>query len=128
MLKRFLYLIFLLVLVFPMGVSAQDDVRLAYLQIDLWPEYDRSEMLVILRASLAADVSLPVDVTFRIPAAAGEPNAVAVRQPDGSLFTEKYERQVEEQWAYITFKATTPDIQVEYYDPQLEKSDDARHY
>ena len=87
MLKRFLYLIFLLVLVFPMGVSAQDDVRLAYLQIDLWPEYDRSEMLVILRASLAADVSLPVDVTFRSPAAAGEPNAVAVRQPDGSLFT-----------------------------------------
>ena len=62
----------------PVSIHAQDEVRLAYLQVDLWPEYDRPEMLVILRASLAADVSLPVDVTFRIPAAVGDPNAVAV--------------------------------------------------
>ncbi|MBC8508791.1 MAG: zinc ribbon domain-containing protein [Anaerolineales bacterium] len=128
MTKRFLLLVFLLVLVIPMGVQAQDEIRLAYLQVDLWPEYDRPEMLVIFRASLAADVSLPVDVTFRIPAAVGDPNAVAVRQPDGALLNAMYESQTEAQWTYVTVSATSPDIQLEYYDPQLEKSDDDRRF
>ena len=128
MTKRFFLLVFILVLLIPMGIRAQDEVRLAYLQVDLWPEYDRPEMLVILRASLAADVSLPVDVTFRIPAAVGAPNAVAVLQPDGSLLNAMYETQTEALWTYVTVTATSPDIQLEYYDPQLEKSDDARHF
>jgi len=128
MLKRCLVIIFLLVLLIPMGVGAQEEIQLAYLQIDLWPEYDRPEMLVILRASLAADVSLPVDVTFRIPAAAGEPNAVAVRQPDGALLNAMYERQEETQWAYVTVTATAPDIQFEYYDPQIEITGTDRHF
>jgi len=85
-------------------------------------------MLVILRASLAADVSLPVEVTFRIPAAAGEPNAVAVRQPDGALLNAMFEQRAETQWSYVTVTATSPDIQLEYYDPQLEKRDDTRHF
>ncbi|MEW6405319.1 MAG: zinc ribbon domain-containing protein [Chloroflexota bacterium] len=126
--KQYAVFLLLLLVMIPAEVSAQDEVRLAYLQVDLWPEYDRPEMLVILRASLAAEVTLPVDVTFRIPAAAGEPHAVAARQPDGALLNAIYERQVEEQWAYVTITATTPDIQFEYYDPQLEKKDDARHY
>jgi len=128
MLKRFILFIFLLVLLIPVGVRAQDEIRLAYLQIDLWPEYDRPEMLVILRASLAADVPLPVDVTFRIPTAAGEPNAVAVRQPDGALLNTMYELQAEAQWAYVTVTATAPDIQLEYYDPQIEKQAEKRHF
>ncbi len=128
MLKRYVLLIVWVVLLLPVGARAQSDVRLAHLQIDLWPEYDRPEMLVIFRASLAADVTLPVDVTFRIPAAAGEPNAVAVRQPDGALLNAMYERQIEERWAYVTITATAPEIQLEYYDPQLEKRDQARHF
>ncbi len=128
MLKRYSIFLLLLLIVIPFGVGAQDDIRLAYLQVDLWPEYDRPEMLVILRASLTADVSLPVDVTFRIPAAAGEPNAVAVRQPDGALLNAMFEHQQEAQWAYVTVTATTPDIQLEYYDPQLEKREDTRHF
>ena len=128
MLKRSIIFIFLLVLLIPVGVQAQDEIRIAYLQIDLWPEYDRPEMLVILRASLVADVPLPVDVTFRIPTAAGEPNAVAVRQPDGALLNTMYELQAEAQWAYVTVTATAPDIQLEYYDPQIEKQAEKRHF
>ena len=126
--KRFLIFAVLLVLLIPFGVQAQDTVRLAYLQVDLWPEYDRSEMLVILRAQLAPEVTLPVDVTFRIPAAVGDPNAVASRQPDGALLNAVYDLRVEGQWAYITVTATAIDLQLEYYDPQLEKVDAARHY
>ncbi|MBM3144900.1 MAG: zinc ribbon domain-containing protein [Chloroflexi bacterium] len=128
MVKRILLFVFLLALLIPAGAQAQDEIRLAYLQVDLWPEYDRPEMLVILRASLNPDVKLPVDVTFRIPAAAGDPHAVAIGQPDGSLLNAGYERRAEAQWAYVTVLATTPDIQLEYYDPQLEKDGNARHY
>lgn len=126
--KRLLIFVVLLVLLIPLGVQAQASFRLAYLQVDLWPEYDRAEMLVILRAQLAADVSLPVDVTFRIPAAVGEPNAVASRQADGALLNAMYDLQTEGQWAYITVTATTPDVQLEYYDPQLELDGDQRHF
>ena len=128
MLKRMLLLTLLAVLLIPVAVQAQNEVHLAYLQVDLWPEYDRPEMLVILRAQLAPDVSLPVDVVFRIPAAVGEPNAVAVRQPDGALLNAMYERQEVESWAYVTVTATNPEIQLEYYDPGLDRSTEDRHY
>ncbi len=128
MLKRCIIFAVLLALLIPLSVQAQDTIRLAYLQVDLWPEYDRSEMLVILRAQLAPDVSLPVDITFRIPAAVGDPNAVAVLQPDGALLNAIFDRQEEGQWSYITMTATATNVQLEYYDPQLEKTDTARHY
>ncbi len=52
--------------------------RLASLQIEIWPEYDRpAAALVILRGQLAADVALPAAVSLRIPAASGGPAAVA---------------------------------------------------
>jgi len=106
---------------------AQSEVRLSALEIDLWPEYDRPDMLVIYRITLPAEVSLPVEMQVRIPAAAGEPNAVAVRQPGGGLFTIPYTRQVNGPWAVLSFTATFPDVQIEYYAP-IEKQGTARSY
>ena len=40
--------------------------RLASLQIEIWPEFDRPAALVILRGELAADVALPATVSLRI--------------------------------------------------------------
>jgi hypothetical protein len=126
--KKTILLFVLLALLLPMGVQAQNEVRLTFLEVDLWPEYDRPTMLVIFRAQISADTSLPVEVSFRIPIAAGEPNAVAVGQPDGSLLNASYTYQEAGQWTTVTVTATTPDIQLEYYDPQLEKDGAARHY
>jgi hypothetical protein len=126
--KRLLVLVILMLIMIPAAVQAQDDIRLSYLQIDLWPEYDRPEMLVIYRAQLAGDVTLPADVTFRIPAAAGAPNAVAVKQPDGNLLNAMFEQQDDGLWAYITVTATAPEIQLEYYDPQIEFSGSERQF
>lgn len=100
---------------------AQSPQTLSGLQVELWPEYDRPSVLVIYRIILPANVSLPTDLTFRIPAVAGEPNAVAAKQPDGSLFTVGYERVVKGELAEITLTATMPEIQLEYYDPRLTK-------
>ncbi len=126
--KRFWYLILLIALMLPFGVQAQTSIRFVTLQVDLWPEYDRPEMLVIMKAQLPSEVSLPTEVAFRIPAGVGEPNAVAVRQPDGALLNAMYTRQVQDQWEMITVTATSPEIQIEYYDPGLDRSTANRHY
>jgi len=108
--------------------QAQGPLRFAELEVDLWPEYDRTDVLVIYKVKLTSDVQLPADVTLKIPADAGEPFAVAVRQVDGALLNATYERQVEGNWALITITATMPEIQLEYYDPQIKIDDRNRNY
>ena len=108
--------------------AAQDLVTIKSLEVDLWPEYDRPEMLVIYRIELSPEVSLPADISIQIPAAAGEPNAVAVRDPNGSLLNAPYEREIRGEWAVINLTASMPGIQIEYYDPQLSIDGSERNY
>ena len=62
--------------------------RLASLNIEIWPEYDRPAALVILRAALAESVKLPATVTLKLPAASGGPSAVAhSTTADGNLLS-----------------------------------------
>ncbi len=107
---------------------AQSDIRVSNLQIDLWPEYDRSSVLVIYHIALSPDLIYPVDIKLRIPTKAGEPNAVAMQQADGGLTSVTYERTVNGEWSEIKFAATIPQIQLEYYDPQLTKDGIDRHF
>jgi hypothetical protein len=53
--------------IFPSFVSAQTDVTLSSVKVQLWPEYDKPSMLVIVDYYVAPGTSLPVDLTFRIP-------------------------------------------------------------
>ncbi len=56
------------------------------------------------------------------------PHAVAARQPNGSLVTLPYEQKPGADWTQIVFQATTPEIQLEYYDPSLMKNGDSWSY
>jgi len=112
----------------PLAADAQQVIDFSAVEVDLWPEYDRPEMLVIYRIALAPGVSLPAEVTVRIPAAAGLPNAVASGQPDGSLVNLIYDRQPAGEWSELKFTAISPIIQIEYYDPDLIKDGTARHF
>jgi hypothetical protein len=127
-LTYFLLLLILILLPAPAAAQRQGTVRFETVQIDLWPEYDRQAMLVILRAKIADSTELPVDLTIRIPADAGEPNAVAVRPADGLPLNTEYERQVLGEWAYINLTATFPDVQIEYYDPDIVRDGIAREF
>ena len=123
----------LLVASIPLTLSrAQTEVKLSSLEVDLWPEYDRPAVLVIYRITLPPSVSLPVDLTLRIPAAAGEPTAVAVRQMNAAgeagLFSIPYKRQVAGEWGMLNITATMPEVQLEYYDPGLVKEGLARQF
>jgi hypothetical protein len=126
----FPFLIIMLLLIPWQKSAAQDAITITSIEIDLWPEYDRPEMLVIYRIVLSPDVSLPAELSIRIPAAAGEPNAVAVRDPNpnGSLMNAPYEREVSGDWAVITLTAALPGIQIEYYDPRLIINGSERNY
>lgn len=116
-------LFFILVFVFlliPVWASAQTETKIETMVIEMWPEYDRAELLVIYRITLASDVNLPVELSFLIPTDAGNPNAVAVGPSVDMVGDVPFNRQVEGEWARITFTASLPVIQFEYYDPGLK--------
>jgi len=121
-------MILILAMLLPLGVHAQTSLVLSSLQIGIWPEYDKPNVLVIYQITLSATTTYPADVSLRIPITAGEPNAVAIRQPDGSLVNIDKTRQVVGEWAIINFTTTVPEVQLEYYDPGLTKDGNARHY
>ena len=121
-------IILILTMLLPLGVHAQTPPVLSSLQIGIWPEYDEPSVLVIYQMTLSATTTYPADVSLRIPIAAGEPNAVAIRQPDGTLVNIDKTRQVVGDWAIITFTTAVPEVQLEYYDPGLTKDGNARHF
>lgn len=127
MLKRLIGLLTALALLFPAAVRAQTPITLPSAEVDLWPEYDHPDMLVIYHFTLPSSVSLPYEMKARIPATATT-NAVAARQPDGSLYNIPFTPQVSGKWSIVDFRATTPEVQMEYYDPGLQKNGADRHF
>lgn len=125
--KFWMFLILISLILAPASANAQEAITIESLEVDLWPEYDRASMLVIYRVVLPQGLSYPTTVTVLIPTVAGEPNAVASRSGNDLLNT-NYSRQVAGEWASITITATSPEIQLEFYDPQLEIRDEARHF
>jgi hypothetical protein len=121
-------IIFFVLLLFPLGTRAQNPVSLDSLRVQIWPEYDKPGVLVIYQMTLPANTIYPVTLSVRIPASAGEPFAVADRQPDGQLYNLNYSTKVVDEWVVITFTTTSPEIRIEYYDPELITDGAARHY
>lgn len=101
------------------GGKPMNNPRLASLQLEIWPEYDRpAAALVILRGELAADVALPAAVTLRIPATSGGPTAVAYASASGgNNLNLTYDRVNASD--FITLKFDLPErfFHVEFYDP-----------
>lgn len=98
------------------GVTqAQERPTLSSMDISLWPEFDRPEMLVIYRGLFAADTPLPVPVEFRIPASAGQPNAVAYVGEGGERLNQPYTTRSEGDELIVSFELPTLGFQLEYY-------------
>jgi hypothetical protein len=120
-------LVFGLILPFS-AVQAQGVVEFETVQVAIWPEYDRPDVLVMYSITLADSVSLPAEASFLIPQAAGKPHAVAMKDVDGTLVDLTYSTAQEGDWIRLSFTTPTPDIQVEYYDPRLTKEGGNRSY
>jgi hypothetical protein len=103
---------------------------LARIEIDIWPEFDKaSAVLVILRGEIAADMTLPAQVSVRIPTSSGGPIAVAeAAAATDQLLELPYQRaDVQVDFMTIVFSATNRFIHVEFYDP-LKTEGSARAY
>ncbi len=125
--KRFVFLLFIAALLIPITVSAQEETVIKKLNLQLWPEYDRPEMLVMYTFELADDTPLPVEVKFQIPANA-ELNAVA-KIANGQMLTLPYETPTRDtDWVTLSFlidEATA--YRIEYYQP-LEREAATRKF
>jgi len=124
--KIFLFILMSLML-FPTRTLAQGNVTIGEMTVQLWPEYDHPDMLVMYSFTLAAGSVLPADVQVRIPANA-DLNAVA-KVEDGSMVNVPYDAPIKDGDSVI-IKLQIDDLssyRVEYYAP-LEKNGAARSY
>jgi hypothetical protein len=100
------------------GGVPKGNPRLASLNIEIWPEYDRPAALVILRGALAEGVKLPAAITLRLPAASGGPGAVAYSTTaDGNLLNLKHERANSGEFVTLKFEVPERFFHVEFYEP-----------
>ena len=126
--KKIVLIILLSLSVITLSAQAQEAPRFDTLTIDLWPEYDRPDMLVIYKAEISPEVSLPAEITLRMPVEAGAPAVVAVGPDANSVADAVFETRVMGEWLEVSFVATTPIIQFEYYDPGLIKDGALRSF
>jgi hypothetical protein len=125
--KRLLFGVLLLTLMWmPFAAQAQANTTFSVMVVQLWPEYDRAAMLVLLDFKLAGSGETGQSVTLQLPADA-EIYAVA-REMDGSLVVEPYESGAANGAATLTLNAV-PGVsyRVEYYAP-LARDGNTRRY
>lgn len=92
--------------------------------VQIWPEYDRPEALVIYQGQLADSVSLPTTLTFEVPSAAGDMHAVAIMSDEGKLVNAEYTlTSIDNDTARLTITVPNARFQFEYYDPNLVTKD-----
>jgi hypothetical protein len=112
----------------PGTVFAQNPIEFENVEVDLWPEYDRQDMLVIYRMSLSQKTNLPAKMSIRVPGRVGKPYNLAMRDADGLLYNLDYTLRPDGDWTWIDFTTTSPNIQLEYYDPNLIHNQEHRSY
>ena len=101
---------------------------MANLEIALWPEFDRPEVLVIYRGQLGADVPLPASIEIALPARVGQPTAMAYVDEAGQRFNQQYTTRVEGDQLMVAFELGTTAFQLEYYDALPTDTDGKRSY
>lgn len=127
---KFSTIIFILALLLPGLAAAQSgEPTLSNLTVEVWPEFDQPNVLVIYRIELSEDTPLPATLTFHFPAYIDGMHAVAVER-DGRLLTPEENALQTDTTAdalAVTLTANDRKLQMEYYDPQiLSKQDQDR--
>jgi hypothetical protein len=127
--KWLLILVMGALFVFPSFAFAQDKVAIQSINVSLWPEYDKAEMLVINSIVLSEDTVFPIQFDVRVQADAVL-HTVAVGRSSDSVTDQdiQYTKKKDGEWLVISVTATGPAIQIEYYDPNLKKDGTLRSY
>jgi hypothetical protein len=126
--KRITLILFLLSVFMVWPVQAQEGPTISSLEVSLWPEYDKPDVLVILRGVLAEATPMPVPVEILIPAGTGGPSAVAYVTPDGQRFNQEHDIREEGGWIAVSFDLDARGFQLEYYDLLPVDAEGQREY
>lgn len=119
-------MVLLLSVGFSQPVFAQTPATIEFekAQINLWPEYDRPDVLIIYRLTLSPKTTLPAQISLRLPQIIGDkPSAVAMKDASGALVNLNYTATPDPggEWVRIAFTTPLPELQIEYYDSRLVK-------
>ena len=109
------------------GARAQTQPSISQLTVSFWPEYDRPEVLVIYRLTLAEATPLPIDVDLPVPDSVSDMNAVATRNAAGTLVDADYTRQQIGGRSFVVVHSDSLDVQIEFYLP-LARTGDTRSF
>jgi hypothetical protein len=104
------------------------DLKISHMEVDIWPEYDQPSVLLIFRISFSADANYPARISLRIPASAGSPYSVAMKDLDGLLYDLEYTVIPDGNWNRIEFVTSSQDLQIEFYESYIQESDITRTY
>jgi hypothetical protein len=105
-----------LFLILALHAQAATNPPLAALQIEIWPEYDRPRVLVILKAELPDSAALPAELALRLPATSGGPSAVAYADASGKLFNLAHEPETKGNFVTVRIRPPQRYFHVEFYD------------
>ncbi len=107
---------------------AQAPTPLQNLTIAFWPEYDQPSVLVIYRATVPEDVSLPAPVSFTLPQTVASLHAVAyVDEERGTLVNiQPFDFVAGTSGKVLSFTTPARQFQFEYYSSDMLRFDDNR--
>lgn len=109
--------LFALLLALAPGAQAASNPPLANLQIEIWPEHDRPQVLVIFRGELAPNTRLPAELSLRIPASSGGPAAVAYAEHEsGKLLNLPYKHEEAGNFILVNIRPPQRFFHLEFYD------------
>ncbi|MCA9899739.1 MAG: zinc ribbon domain-containing protein [Anaerolineales bacterium] len=112
--KRTLFLLIALLFFPATVVLGQTAITLQSLEVELWPDYDREAVLVLLTGTLSSSQSLPVTLTIPLPEGA-DFNVAARITPDNLMSDQGITPDVGAD--SVTFTIDTNRFRVEYYQP-----------
>ena len=108
-------IIFIILMPLAIGFAQNPVSVIDALDIEIWPDYDRASVLILLTGTLPADAQLPASVTLPLPEGA-QINAVArIDSKDGSMKDDIFSSNKPPD--ALTFVTPDPRFRVEYYLP-----------
>lgn len=112
----------------PLDNSVATTFQLDSAVVDLWPEYDRPEMLVVLQGELAQEAQLPLQIAISLPAGVSAPHAVVARDTQGQLISLGYDLAQADGRVMVQFVLPHTRFQIEYYDTIVGLDQSQREY
>jgi predicted RNA-binding Zn-ribbon protein involved in translation (DUF1610 family) len=113
----------------PLPQAQITGIQAETVEINIWPEYDQSAILVIYNIKLSESVSLPAQVALRIPSAAQKSYSITyMEEANGAPTPLPHRPYKENNWLRLVFTTPAHYLRIEFYDPRLNTNQAQRFY